>query len=48
MTFVEEIIKEEKLRGVPGTGKYNVIKPLEEVKKDLEELKKKKNRFMKF
>jgi hypothetical protein len=36
------IFKEQKLRGTPGTGKYNVIKPLEEVKKDVEQMKTKK------
>jgi len=29
-TFIDEIFHEEKLRGVPGAGKYNVIKTLEE------------------
>jgi hypothetical protein len=30
------------VRAVPGSGKYNVIKPLEEVLKEVEEQKKKK------
>lgn len=32
-TFIDEIFKEAKLRGVPGSGKYNVVKPLEDVLK---------------
>jgi hypothetical protein len=45
MTYIEQIIKEEKLRGAPGTGRYNIVKPLEEVKKELEELSKRKVKF---
>ncbi|CAD8139398.1 unnamed protein product [Paramecium octaurelia] len=41
-TFIDQIFKEAKLRGVPGSGKYNVEKPLDEVLKQVEEQKKKK------
>ncbi|CAD8139487.1 unnamed protein product [Paramecium pentaurelia] len=41
-TFIDQIFKEAKLRGVPGSGKYNIEKPLDEVLKQVEEQKKKK------
>ncbi|CAD8060988.1 unnamed protein product [Paramecium sonneborni] len=41
-TFIDQIFKEAKLRGVPGSGKYNIEKPLDEVLKQVEEEKKKK------
>ncbi|CAK73021.1 unnamed protein product (macronuclear) [Paramecium tetraurelia] len=41
-TFIDQIFKEAKLRAVPGSGKYNIVPPLEEVLKQVEEQKKKK------
>lgn len=38
-TFIDDIFHEEKLRGVPGAGRYNLIKPLEDVKKDVDLMK---------
>lgn len=32
-TFIDDIFKEAKVRGNPGSGKYNVIPTLEEVLK---------------
>ncbi|CAD8089233.1 unnamed protein product [Paramecium sonneborni] len=41
-TFIDQIFKEAKVRGIPGAGKYNVIPTLEEVLKKVQEEKKKK------
>ncbi|KRW99931.1 hypothetical protein PPERSA_12607 [Pseudocohnilembus persalinus] len=40
-TFIEQIINEQKLRSIPGVGKYNIRKTEEQVKKEIEAIKQK-------
>lgn len=42
MTFIDSIYNEQKLRAIPGAGKYNLETPLDEQLKQIEEDKKKK------
>jgi hypothetical protein len=42
MTFIDTIFKEQKLRGIPGAGKYNLEIPLAEKLALIDEEKKKK------
>ena len=41
-SYIDEIMVEAKRRPIPGPGKYNPEKTLDEVKKEVDEMKKKK------
>lgn len=40
-TFIDDIFNEQKLRGIPGTGKYNITKTEDQIKLEVEKMNKK-------